>query len=144
MSNAITVFNASVAIVTFTNKKGDELAISAEGALFKGGAALLALKDAAIDSAFTKAVNGKYRSAADIIGAAFPGIQKACEKLLGTAYANKVNMSAFLGGVELVQEPAKGWSAKQVNARMLVRALRGIPSLAPTEAGEVIENEATA
>lgn len=127
----ITVFAETANLVTFVDKKSQaDRSLTPEGALFKGGAALAALKDAAVESAFNKAVNGKYRAAAEIIGAAFPRVQKACNSLLGDAFANKVNMAAFIGGVELMTEPAKGWSAKQVNARLLVSSLRNIPSLA--------------
>jgi hypothetical protein len=131
MTNQVTIFAADTSsLIVFENKNGGLFKLSAEGALFKGGAALSALKDAAIESAFSKAVNGKYRAAAEIVGVAFPKVQKACNALLGDAYANKVNMAAFIGGVELMAEPAKGWSAKQVNARLLVNSLRNIPSLA--------------
>jgi hypothetical protein len=129
-TNQVTVFNAEAASVVFTTKKGDVLTISAEGAMFKGGAALAALKDVAIDSAFAKAVGGRYTAAADIIGTAYPSVMKACIKLLGSADKNKQTMAALLGGVEMMEEPAKGWSDKQLKARSLLKALRNIPALA--------------
>jgi hypothetical protein len=140
----VTVFapESSALIIYVDKKSGNDKSLSAEGALFKGGAALAALKDSAIDSAFTKARNGKYRAAAEIIGVAFPRVQKACNTLLGDAFTNKTSMKSFLAGVELAEEPAKGWSAKQVNAKLLVNSLRNIPSLAKDEVAEQLTVDA--
>lgn len=128
MSNSVSVFSVDTRAITFETKKGALLSISAEGAVFKGGAALAALKDAALDSALSKATNGRYAAAADVIGVAFPSILKSCRALLGEPCANKQNMAALLGGVERVNEPMKGWSKKQVAARTLVRAMRSLPA----------------
>jgi hypothetical protein len=83
MSNSVTIFSNDSAVVNFANKKGDQFTISTEGALFKGGQALKALKDAALMSAKHKAEAGRYRAAADILGAAFPSLTKTFDKFVG-------------------------------------------------------------
>lgn len=143
---AIALFNneqASTAIVTFSDKKGNLHGITAEGALFKGGAALAALKDAALEGALMKAGNGRYRAAADILAAAFPSIGKAADKLIGTTWANKSSMGALINAC-LRAEPGKnGYSKKQAEARMLANALMHLPAFAPAAAEkDVIENAA--
>ena len=141
--NQVSIFSATTATVVFTTKKGELCNITPEGALFKGGAAIAALKDAAFDSAVTKSVNGKYQAAADILGVAFPAVHKACIKLLGAPSQNKVNMAALLRGIEITSTPEKGWSKKQNMGLILVGALRCIPSLAKQEdTREVVEMEA--
>lgn len=131
MSNAITVFNTeSNATIMFTTKKGDVRATSPEGALFIGGLALASLKDAALESAVIKASQGRYQAAADILGAAFPKVSKACVGLLGSVSQNKIKFGEFLGAIERTQEPKKGWSKKQVTALAVLRNLRRIPALA--------------
>ena len=118
----ITVFNTEAAALTFTDKKGALHSISAEGAVFKGGVALAALKDAAIESALTKAVNGRYRAAADILVAAFPAVGKAVDKLVGAPSANKTNFVTLVNGCGRAEPGAKGFSKKQTEARMLINA----------------------
>ena len=133
MSNAVTIFSNDSAVVNFANKKGDQFAISTEGALFKGGAALRALKDAAMLSAHHKAEAGRYRSAADILGAAFPTMTKAFDKFVGTpAWNSKLTMALYLDKLESLDAPNKGWSKKQVEARGFIQALRTLPALANT------------
>ncbi len=131
MSNSITVFSNDNSIITFENKKGVQFALSAEGALFKGGAALVALKDAAMLSAFNKARDGKYRSAADVIGASFPSIDKAFKKINVSVWANKSIMCTFLSAIEAAEPGKAGYSKKQNEAKGFVAYLReNVPSLA--------------
>lgn len=137
----IVVFHSDSHALTFTDKKGSERAISAEGALFKGGAALAALKDAAIDSAIAKAANGRYRAASDILCAAFPSVGKAAENLIGAPWANKSTMCTLLSAIRRAEEPARGWTKRQVVARMLASALGNIPAL-KVEAAEPVTIEA--
>jgi hypothetical protein len=126
MSNDITLFSQSF-VVGFEDKKGTMHTISAEGALFKGGAALAGLKDAAMDAALAKAHNGKYRAAADILAVAFPSQAKAFDKLFNAVpWANKANFVAFTNALSNAAEPAKGWTKKQVEARHLLAALRSV------------------
>jgi hypothetical protein len=139
--SAIAIFNnADAGALTFSDKKGNLHSITAEGALFKGGAALSALKDAALEGALLKAGNGKYRAASDVLCAAFPSIGKAAEKLIGTPWANKSSMATLIGAV-LRAEPGKnGWTKKQADARLLVSALSQLPAFkVAASQGEVIE-----
>ena len=133
MSNEISLFAADNSIVSFEDKKGNVHSMTTEGALFKGGAALKSLKDVAMQSAAAKAINGKYRSASDILAAAFPSTAKAFDKICGTPWANKSSMSSFLIAMERAEGGKNGFSAKQVQARMFMQALRQIPSLAKSD-----------
>ena len=123
--------------ITFTDKKGNLNNITAEGALFKGGAALTALKDAALDSAFAKAKAGRYRAASDVLCTAFPSVGKAAEKLIGTPWENKSTMGTLINAV-MRAEPGKtgDFSAKQHKARALASTLMQLPAFAVV--GEVI------
>lgn len=142
---AIAVFNnADTGALAYFDKKGNGHTITAEGALFKGGAALAALKDAALEAALIKAANGKYRAASDVLCAAFPSIGKAAEKLIGTVWANKSTMGTLINAV-LRAEPGKSgeFSKKQAEARMLAQALTHLPAFkVEAEKSEVIENAA--
>lgn len=130
--SAITVFSNDNSIVSFENKKGVAFEISVEGALFKGGAALVALKDAALLSAYNKALDGKFRAAADVIGAAFPGTAKSFEKIIGCSWANKSAMNSFLVAVERAESGKTGYSKKQNEAKAFVKYLReNVKALAP-------------
>jgi hypothetical protein len=141
MSNSVVVFAAESSALTFTDKKGNLHAITAEGALFKGGEAIKALKDLALESALSKATNGRYRAASDVICTAFPSIGKAAEKLIGTPWANKSTMGTVLEAVRRLDAPAKGWSEKQSKARMLVAAMLNLPAFKPESApADVIDN----
>ena len=140
MQDAVTIFAAESVAITFTDKKGAQHSVSAEGALFKGGAALAALKDKVLLEAGNKAANGKYRAAADILTAAFSATAKSFEKLVGTPWANKTTMGSFLGAIEraAAERSAAGkLTAKQAQAMTLVKALRTIPSLAAEDAAPV-------
>lgn len=141
MSN-VTIFNAeSTNVLLYTDAKGRSLSISAEGAIIKGGKTLMGmLKDAALESALTKAANGKYRAAADILSVAFPKVGKAAESLLGNVWANKTNMATLVAGALRAEAGSKGYTANQLKARALAQALRQLPAFADcAPAGEVIE-----
>jgi hypothetical protein len=140
MTNAVTTIFSESITIEFTDKKANTHAVSPEGALFKGGAALAALKDKVLLAAGDKAANGKYRAAAEILAAAFSATSKAFEKLVGTPWANKTAMCAFLGAIERVaaERAAAGkLTAKQEQAMAFVKALRTIPSLAAEDAAPV-------
>ncbi len=141
MSQAIAIFNQESAIVSYADKKGNTHEISAEGALFKGGAALKSLKNQALDSALTKASNGKYRTSADILAAAFPSVAKAFDKLHILPWSNKSTMNSYLMAMEYAEPGKNGWSAKQSEARMLLQALRQLPGLSK-DASEAITIDA--
>jgi len=128
-------------IVAFQDKKGNLHGISAEGALFKGGAALAALKDAAMQLALQKAGHGKYRAAADILGVAFPKTQKAFQTLYAglTTWGNKNSFTAFVEACECAQVPEKGWSKKQAEARLLIGALLQLTRAETVKASETVE-----
>lgn len=128
MENQITVFANDNSIVSFNDKKGKAHALSAEGALFKGGAALRALKDVAMQSAYNKAESGRYRSAADILCASFPSVGRAVDKVIGTPWESKTTMATLLVAIERADEPAKGWSKKQLEGRAFISALRTLPA----------------
>lgn len=133
MTSSVALFSNDTAVVSYSNKKGDQFAISTEGALFKGGAALRSLKDAAMLSAHHKAEAGRYRAAADILGAAFPTMTKAFDKFVGSpAWSTKLSMALYLDKLESIDTPNKGWSKKQVEARAFIQALRTVPALANT------------
>lgn len=141
MSNAITIFADNAGAISFANKKGDVFAISAEGALFKGGAALASLKDAVLLAAGSKAANGKYRAAADILATAFPAHTKGFEKFVGTAWANKAAFVSYLNSIETATMPKNGYTKRQLVALDFIRALRtSIPNLVAevSVAGEVV------
>jgi hypothetical protein len=116
-------------MVTFTDKKGKLGSISAEGALFKGGVALAALKDIAVDVALEKAAHGKYRAASDILAVAFPRTVKAFTTLYPNAqpWDNKARFTSFVQACDSAVKPEKGWSKRQDTARLVVAALlRGL------------------
>ena len=121
MANDLTVFSDNYA-VTFNTKKGIA-SISAEGAIVKGGAALAALRDVAVDSAVAKALNGRYAPATDVIGGAFPRVLASAINLVGHPCTNKANFVTFLRGVGRVAPSAKGFSKKQEAARTMARSL---------------------
>ena len=113
-------------VVGYTDKKGNVQNISTEGAVFKGGAALAALKDSVIELAYAKAHNGKYRAACDIIEAAYPSTAKAVVKLFnieGPLWADKATFSKLVGAVACAKAGKNGWTAKQLKARPLAAAL---------------------
>ncbi len=127
----VTVFSPDQTAVTFTDKKGSLHAITAEGAVWKGGAALASLKEVALDSALTKAMGGRYRAAADVLEAAFPKAAKAAAMVNGTdpAWKDKACMGVLLRAVAN-QSPREGksFSVKQDKALDLLRALNRLPT----------------
>lgn len=138
MNQAVAIFNQESNIVSFNDKKGNTHEISAEGALFKGGAALKSLKNHALDSALTKAANGKYRTSADILAASFPSIAKAFDKLHILPWSNKSTMNSYLLAMEYATPGKNGWTAKQSEARMLMQAMRQLPGFAKDAAEAVV------
>ena len=142
--NTITVFADNAALVSYSDKKGNNHEISAEGALFKGGAALASLKDKVMLAAGQKAANGKYRAAADILAAAFTSQSKAFNKLIGTPWANKTMMSSYLAALERAEPGKNGYSKKQAEARDFIRALRTIPALAAEKSEGAVTIDAQA
>jgi len=139
MQNAVTIFADTASVIAFADKKGNTHELSAEGALFKGGAALAALKDKVMLAAGQKAANGKYRAAAEILAAAFSTQSKAFDKLIGTPWANKSSMVSYLSALERAEPGKNGYTKKQAEALDFIRALRTIPALAKDEAPVTIE-----
>lgn len=137
MSNEVTVF-APAGVVNFIDSKNKAHELTPEAAIHKGGAALAALKDLSLESALTKAHNGKYRAAAEIMMVAFPSQHKAYEKLFGgLPWENKASFVAYITAMENAQPGKSGeFNKKQNNARALMRAIRSIPSFAKVAAGE--------
>ena len=130
MSNTqIALMATTREIVQFDTKTGVS-EISTEAALFKGGAALVALKDLALDVAFSKAMHGRYRAVCDILAVAFPAQHKAFSKLFkNDPWANKTEMASYLHAMELAEPGKSGeWNKKQVAARTLMAALRKLPA----------------
>ena len=137
MSNSLTAFNSDFSIV-FDTPKG-AASISVEGAIHKGGKALAALKDAAENSAVTKAINGRYGPAVDIMGVAFPKVLKATHDLVGMPALSKANFTTFLNGIGRVQESTKGFSKKQIAARHMASAMRSALGIVETEDDRTVE-----
>lgn len=136
MTNSIQLFTQDNSAITYHNKKGDAFNISTEGALFKGGQAIAALKDAAQLSALHKAESGRYRAASDIVSAAFPSMAKAFEKFIGVEpWSSKTTMGLYLDKVEAMRptNEVKGFTAKQVKAREFIGLLRTIKALERAE-----------
>lgn len=127
---AVTQDATEGSMVGWVDKKGNSRELTTEGALWKGGDALKALKNEALNSALAKAVGGRYRAAYDIVVVAFPSIEKALATLhIGTPWGNKSSMATVLLSV-LGQSPKAGkeFSAKQKEALALVRAMLNIPA----------------
>ena len=142
---AITQENTEGALTQWVDKKGNTREMTTEGALWKGGDALNALKSEALSAALSKAHGGRYRAAYDVIVAAFPSIEKALATLhIGTPYGNKASMGTVLMSV-LGQKPKAGkeFGQKQKAALELVRTMLYLPAFEHLRpAGEVVENEA--
>lgn len=138
MASTLTVFSTDCAIV-YNTKKGDVLQTSPEGALFRGGAALASLKDAALDSAIAKAANGRYQPVVDILEIAFPKVSKATLALVGLPGLNKANFTTFIGGIERAPEGKNGFTKRQVVAQAIVRTLRTVPALASEVDNRTVE-----
>lgn len=132
MQTEITVFSAASDTVVFMDKKERKFELSNEAALFKGGQALKALKDVALQSAGNKAASGRYRAAADIIAVAFPKQHKAFVQFLNCEpWANASKFALFIEKCEQAEAGKNGWTAKQLSARSLMAALRqAVPALA--------------
>lgn len=145
MANEITLRTNMDGIVSYNVKNG-QAELTAEAALWKGGAALASLKDDALFSALSKAVNGKYRAASDIMSVAFPSQAKAFDRLYGmTPWENKQTMMSYIQAMENARPGKSGeWNKRQVAARILMSALRNIPAFkAVPDERTVIENATT-
>jgi hypothetical protein len=129
MSNALSTINTS-GTMFFVDSKGVQREMAIEAAIHKGGAALRQLKDDALDSALTKASNGKYRAAAEILEGAFPSVHKAYTKLFkAQPWANKAEMASYLMAMENAEPGKSGeFNTKQKAARQLMRSLRALPA----------------
>lgn len=125
--------------VAYATRGGAVQTLSLEGAIHRGGAALTALKTVAADSAATKAANGRYGPAADILAGCFPAVDKAVRALHGIPSLNAENFRALLSGIERAPEPKKGFSKKQVAAKGMVAELRAIKALAPAKDSNTVE-----
>lgn len=139
--NDITIFSTdNSAAITYKDKKEREFTMAAEAALFKGGLALKALKDHALLSAANKALNGRYRAAADILSVAFPKEYKAFTGFLNCdPWANSSKMCLFIEKCEQATPGKNGWTAKQHSARALMQAMRAnVPAL-KNDTHQVIE-----
>jgi len=120
-TTAIATFSSDYS-VAFDTKKGVS-SISIEGAIHKGGKALVSLKNVAVDSAIAKALSGRYTPAVDILAIAFPRVAAAAYALVGSPAMNKSNFTTFVRGVLNASEPAKGFSKKQLAALDMARAV---------------------
>lgn len=138
-NSSVVIFAAETTAITYTDKKGTMHGITPEGALFKGGVAMAALKDHALDSALVKATGGRYRAACDILCAAFPSIGKAGEKFTGTAlWANKASFVTLVTAIVTAKpKDGKEFTTKQAQARMLAQAY--LRATEPVQAPETIE-----
>lgn len=129
-TNSVAVTSLDAGIVAFTTKKGDLKSITPEGALFKGGAALTALKDVAMEVALNKAAAGRYRPSADILGAAFPKVQKLAEEWCGVAvWTNKEQFSQFVLKCHKALPGRNGYTKAQIKARIYLQAVAMLLSL---------------
>jgi hypothetical protein len=145
-------------LVEFSNKKGDPLSLTVEGAIFKGGAALKAVRSAAAEIALNKAVTGRYRAASELIASAVPAsFLKTFQTIAGDPAKNKLAFTLFCQSVlRQVPKAGKDFTEKQQEARGVARAFidelirvatekgDSIEHLTGDVAGEVIENGASA
>jgi len=110
--------------VTFVAKKdGTTATLTAEGAVYKGGKALKALRTVAAEVALGKAINGRYRSASEIVANGAPAsLTTSFNKLLGSPWNTKASFTAYCEAV-LRETPKadKGWNEKQLEARDLAQ-----------------------
>ena len=123
-TQTLVVFAAATSSLTYADKKGDLHGITPEGALFKGGAALLSFKDAALESAFNKALKGNYFAAADIVGCVFPAAYKQVTKFTEDNPARtKTNFTTLTGKVLAVKvKDGKEFSIKQAAVRSMLNS----------------------
>lgn len=132
--NQLAVRSSFDGVISYNVKVGKDgtgvAELTTEAAIIKGGAALAAAKDLALETAFSKAVNGKYRAASEILSVAFPSQAKAFVKLHRvTPWASKQTMASYIEVMENAEPGKSGnWNAKQVLARALMGALRNLPT----------------
>lgn len=122
-------------VITFVDRRAVAHELTTEAAVIKGGAALVAVKDMAFELALSKALNGKYRSAAEILGDAFSSQHKAYAKIFkAEPWANKTEFASYLHAMENAQPGKNGYTKKQVAARQLIATLRGTAAFAKVAA----------
>lgn len=140
MQNEITTFVQS-GLVTFDAGKSGVAQLTIEAAMFKGGKAGAAVRDMGPELALNKAVSGRYRAAAEILGVAFASQSKAFAKLYGTEpWANKDTFKSYLTAMERATPGKNGYTAKQSTARALMAALRQLPAFkVESAATDVVE-----
>ena len=145
--NQVTVRSSFDGVVSYNVKAGKDgtaiAELTSEAALIKGGAALTALKDLALEVALSKAVNGKYRAASEILTVAFPAQAKAFDRLYGAIpWGTKATMLSYIEAMENAKPGKSGeWNKRQVAARALMSAMRNLPAFRKESA--VIEMVAT-
>jgi len=140
MTNEIsTLMNDS--LVAFASKKGDLQQITAEGAVFKGGVALAALKDSLLEVALIKAGHGKYRAASDILVAAYPAVAKKVEGYHETpAWAKKFVFLDLVKKCDAALPGKNGYTKRQQTCRLFLAALKNtLGVVAPAEVVETAE-----
>ena len=128
-------------LVNFADKKGNLQALTLEGAVFKGGKAVMdSIKDTMMSLALLKAGNGKYRASVDILSVAFPKVAKAYATLyMADPWQNKQRFTAFVDACIVHKAPEKGWSTKQAQARILLSALSQLLNSTPVPAQETVD-----
>lgn len=133
-------FDQNNTVVAFDTKNGQS-ALTFEAAIFKGGAARTAALDVVGQTAIKKASNGNFRASAEMLMVAFPKTAKAFDSLMGESpWANKESFLGFLSACERAAPGKNGYTKKQVEARVLIAALREYPALQSSKSkGAVID-----
>ena len=119
-------------------KDGHPVEMSTEGLTFSANgacAALVALRNAAADTAFIKAATGCYRPAADILSAVFPrACLVAAARLERAPWADGAAICELAEAVTKTKPPRHGFTSKQMAARRLAEDLLRLPALQAVEA----------
>ena len=137
-TNALSIIESGT--INFDAKSG-VTNITIEAALFKGGAAGRAVKDAAGELALRKAASGNYRAAAEMLKVAFPAVAKAYDATFGgeLPWANKDAFKSYLRAMLNAKQGKNGWTKKQDEARVLLGALLQLPAFrVEVQAGIVV------
>ena len=143
--SAIVVRSLNDTTVIFETKKGMK-EITAEGACFKGGKALVALRDAAAEAALSKAMNGRYRAAADIVATLLKatevtGFDKFVMHGKQWGLMNKNDFQRLCAAALLADLPKSGkWNDKQQVSRELAQAYLHAHPLDEGDKKDTIEN----
>lgn len=130
-SNVAVFTNESAALVAYSDKKGILHNVTGEAAVFKGGEAIKALREIALITAGNKAMNGRFRAAAEILGVAFPRTLKAYREFMGCEpYENASRFAVFVERCEVAAPGKNGFTRNQLSARTLIAAMRkDVPAL---------------